>query len=176
MAKHTPGPFRMPSSLTAKRDPYVFSTPASLLAGEEAWGMIGESLFTRRMNRRGPVFCCYAFWLLSLCTCRTRRQGALRQPQLCTRDRACPAGEKDRQPGRARRKKLRQAGGECRPTGLSSRFACLRASMWQIPGCQSPAPARRAGRGAASRCVRHRIASVALHLPAAMLCPVLGRG
>jgi hypothetical protein len=42
------------ASLTAKRKPYVFSAPASLLAGEEASGMAGESLFTRRMNR--PLF------------------------------------------------------------------------------------------------------------------------
>jgi hypothetical protein len=40
-------------------------------AGEEAWATASGSLFTRRMNRRGPDFCYYPLWLLSLYTCRT---------------------------------------------------------------------------------------------------------
>ena len=55
------------------------SAPASSLAGEEALGMAGERLFTRRMNRRGPAFCCYPLWLLSFYSCRASRQGVAPQ-------------------------------------------------------------------------------------------------
>ena len=49
-----------------------------------------QSSFTRRVNRRVSVFRCYSLWPLSLCSCRTRRQGAPRRADLCIKDRARP--------------------------------------------------------------------------------------